>query len=61
MTESPFAPSRHYLSGSSVRCYFGQHYLAFIALMGSCARPKFSVSLCFRSDPQSLRVAVSPR
>ena len=38
----------------------GQHCLALIALTDSCARPRASVSPCFRSDPQSSSVAVSP-
>ena len=38
----------------------GQHCLALIALTDSCARPRASVSPCFRSDSQSSSVAVSP-
>jgi hypothetical protein len=46
MAESPFAPSRHYLSGSSVNRYLGQHYPALLAPTGSCPRPRSSVFLC---------------
>jgi hypothetical protein len=60
MTESPFAPLRCYLSGSRVKHDLGQRYPILIAPTGSCARPRSSVSLCIRSDPQSLQVAVSP-
>ena len=60
MAESPFAPSRRYLSGSSVHRYLGQHYLTLVAPTGSCARPTSSVTLCFRSWPQSWQVVVSP-
>ena len=61
MTESPFAPSRDYLSGSRVGRDLGQHYLTFIATTGSCARPSSSATLCFDSSwSQSLQVVVSP-
>src|SRR6516164_11391329 len=48
MTESPFAPSRCYLLGSHVVHGFDQRYPVFIAHTGSCAIPRFSVSLCHR-------------
>ena len=38
-TESPFAPSRRYLSGDRMHCGLGQHYPALIATPSSCARP----------------------
>jgi hypothetical protein len=60
MTESPLAPSRHYPSGSRVEHDLDQRYPILIAPTGSCARPRSSVSLCIRSDPQSFQVAVSP-
>ena len=60
MTESPFAPARCYLLGSRVEHDFDQRYPVFIAPTGSCAEAGSSVSLCIRSDPQSLQVAVSP-
>jgi hypothetical protein len=40
--------------------YLGEHYPAFIAHTGSCANPKCSTWLCFRSSKWSLQVAVSP-
>jgi len=46
MTESPFAPSRCYLLGSRVVHGLDQRYPVFIAHTGSCAIPRFSVSLC---------------
>ena len=60
MTESPFAPLRCYLLGSRVEHDLDQHYPVLIAPTGSCAKAGSSVSLCIRSDPQSLQVAVSP-
>lgn len=60
MTESPFAPPRYYLVRRSVYRSLGQHYLTLLAHTNSCARPRSSMSLCFRSDSQSLPVAVSP-
>jgi hypothetical protein len=59
MTESPFAPPRCYLLGRNVNRSLGQRYPTRFALTGSCARPRSSVSLCSRSDSQSLPVAVS--
>ena len=60
MTESPFAPPRCYLLGSRVEHDLDQYYLVLIAPTGSCAKAGSSVSLCIRSDRQSLQVAVSP-
>jgi hypothetical protein len=60
MTESPLAPLRCYLLGSRVEHDLDQRYPVLVAPTGSCARPRSSVSLCIRSDPQSLQVAVSP-
>src|SRR5262249_19030722 len=53
-------PARCYLLGSRVEHDFDQRYPVFIAPTGSCAEAGSSVSLCIRSDPQSLQVAVSP-
>ena len=60
MAESPFAPLTCYIAGSRVEHDLGQRYPALIAPTGSCAKAGSSVSLCIRSDPQSLQVAVSP-
>jgi hypothetical protein len=60
MTESPFAPLKCYLSGSRVEHDLDRRYPILIAPTGSCAEAGSSVSLCIRSDPQSLQVAVSP-
>ncbi len=60
MTESPFAPPRCYLVRRSVDRSLGQRYLTLLAPTDSCARPRASVSLCFRSDARSSPVAVSP-
>jgi len=38
--ESPFAHSRCYLEWCRISCCIGEHYLSFIALTGSWARPK---------------------
>src|SRR5262249_30683736 len=48
MTESPFAPSRRYLLGSRVKHDFDQRYPILVALTGSCAVPRSSVSLCHK-------------
>jgi hypothetical protein len=45
MAESPFAPSRCYLSGRGLSCRVGRRYSSFIARTGSCARPKPSCRL----------------
>lgn len=37
-SESPFAPSRRYLSGSGLNGHSGERYLTALAAMGSCAR-----------------------
>ena len=60
MAESPFAPSRRYLSGSSVDRHFSQRYPAVIAHMDSCANPGSSASLRSSLAWQSLQVAVNP-
>jgi hypothetical protein len=60
-TESPFAPSRHYLSRSSVNRCLGQHYPALLVTQGSCAGPTPSRRLRFPSACGSLQVAASPR
>ncbi len=60
LTESPFAPPRCDLVRRSVRRFLGQRYLTLIAPTDSCVRPRSSVSPCFRSEAQSLSVAVSP-
>lgn len=49
MTESPFAPSGSYPSGSSVNRYLDQRYPALIALTDSCADPRSSAHLHFGS------------
>ena len=38
--QSPFAPSRCYLSKSSICCYLNRHYPVLIARTDSCASPK---------------------
>jgi len=43
--ESPFAPSRRYLSGGGVVHHLRGHYPSFIAPTGSCARPNPSLRL----------------
>jgi len=48
MTESPFAPARCYLLGSRVDHDLDQRYPVLIALTGSCAVPRSSVSLCHK-------------
>jgi hypothetical protein len=60
MTESPLAPLRCYLLGSRVEHDLDRHYPILVAPTGSCAKAGSSASLCIRSDPQSLQVAVSP-
>ena len=60
MTESSFAPPRCYLVRRSVSRSLGRHDPTLMAHTNSCARPRSSVSLCFRSDSQSSSVAVSP-
>ena len=45
MAESPFAPSRRYLSGSSVNRHLGQRYPTLIAPTDSCADPDSSANL----------------
>jgi len=37
--ESPFAPSRCYLSGDRMHCGLGRHYPPLVSTPGSCARP----------------------
>jgi hypothetical protein len=49
MAESPFAPSRRYLSGSSVYRHLGQRYPTLIAPTDSCANPDSSANLHFGS------------
>ena len=59
-TESPFAPSRCYLSEGSFSCYLNRHYPVLITRTGSCARPNSSRRLRVNYYNGSLQVVTSP-
>ena len=59
-TESLFAPSRCYLSGSCVYHNLNQRYPVLVATIDSCARPDSSSALGSCPKRLSLQVAVSP-
>src|ERR1700682_5290277 len=60
MAESPFAPSRRYLSGSSVSRHLSQRYPALIAPTDSCARPMPSATLCLTLEVPVLAGCCEP-
>jgi hypothetical protein len=58
--ESPFAPSRCYLSGGGLLYHLEGRYPFVIAPTGSCASPKSSTRLHSRYSAWSVQVAASP-
>ena len=60
LTESLFAQRRRYPRWGELMVRLGRYYSAFLAPIGSCARPDSSLRLCIRSSARSLQVAASP-